>query len=108
MGGWTKLDIALCKKELKNFLDGEGRLKAYPSRFKLKVAALFYLAANFEFGRRYTESEVNQILQNHHTFEDWAILRRELFDRGFMDREKDCSAYWLEGNQPTLETFGLD
>lgn len=93
--------------ELKNFLDGEGRLKSYPSKFKPKIIALFYLASKFEQGKRYSEKEVNQILERWHTFEDWAMLRRDLYDRRFFSREPNCSVYWLEENQPSLESFQL-
>jgi len=93
--------------ELRNFIDNDGRLKSYPSKFKLKIISLFYLASKFEYGRRYTEKEVNQILQEWHTFKDWALLRRDLYDMRFLNREQNCSFYWLEENQPTLESFGL-
>ena len=35
------------------------------------------------------------LLLQHHTFGDPALLRRELFERGLVDRVKDGSAYWL-------------
>jgi putative AdoMet-dependent methyltransferase len=41
--------------ELKHFLDGEGRLKSYPSKQKKKIQALLYLTSKFEPGKRYTE-----------------------------------------------------
>ena len=47
---------------LKNFLDGENRLKAFPSKRKLQLCAVRYLAEKFEPGRIYTEGEVNGIL----------------------------------------------
>ena len=81
---------------------------SYPARYKYKIPALFYLASKFEPGRKYSEKDVNQILRNWHTFEDWAMLRRELYDRRFFNRETDCSVYWLEESQPVLEAFGLD
>ncbi|MDR1569562.1 MAG: DUF2087 domain-containing protein [Oscillospiraceae bacterium] len=102
------MDNQLFEKELKNFLDNEGRLISYPSKLKLKIIALFYLASKFESGKKYSEKEINQILQNWHTFEDWAMLRRDMYDRGFLSREPNCSVYWLEDNQPTIAMFGLD
>lgn len=56
---------------------------------------LDYLASRFECGRVYTESEVNVLLRQWHTFDDWALLRRELFEQGYLNREKDGSRYWL-------------
>jgi hypothetical protein len=53
------------------------------------------LARRFEPGRDYTETEVNLLLMGGHTFSDWALLRRMLYDWRFLDRESDCSRYWL-------------
>ena len=93
--------------ELKNFLDKDGRLKSYPVKQRPKTMALFYLASKFEKDRKYTEKEVNQILKDWHTFEDWAMLRRDLFDKWFLGRDSKGKEYWLEDKQPTLASFGL-
>ena len=92
---------------LKNHLVNEGRLRVYPSKRKYKILSLFFLASKFEKGKVYTEKEVNQILLNWHSFNDWAILRRDLYDNYFLGRKSDCSSYWLEDIQPTLESFGV-
>lgn len=94
--------------ELKNFLDNEGRLLSYPAKQRLKILSLFYLASKFEKGRMYSEKEVNQLLKSWHTFGDWAMLRRDLYDKWFLGRESNGSAYWLEEEQPALESFGLE
>lgn len=84
--------------KLENFLDEAGRLKAWPSRRskgrQFQQWALEYLADKFEPGIYYSEKEVNALLNQHHTFEDPALLRRELFERKLVDRVKDGSAYW--------------
>ena len=95
-------------KRLHHFLDGQGRLTCYPAKYKFKILALYYLASKFEPGRRYAEREVNERLKAWHTFDDWALLRRDLYDNYFMGREKDGSAYWLEEKQPSLEDFKLE
>ncbi len=85
---------------LKNFLDGENRLKAFPSKRKLQLCAVRYLAEKFEPGRIYTEGEVNGVLSRWHTFRDPETLRRELYQNHFLDRKRDGSAYWLESASP--------
>ncbi|GAB1544568.1 DUF2087 domain-containing protein [Scytonema sp. NUACC21] len=83
--------------DLKRYLDEEGRVKLWPSkrnRAKFQQLILEYLASQFELSRIYTEKEVNQLLNRYHTFGDPALLRRELFERGLVDRKRDCSAYW--------------
>ena len=102
------MDIAYLRKELRGFLDDEGRLHKYPARFKRQILSLFYLASKFEHDKQYTEKEVNEILKGWHTFDDWAMLRRDMFDNRFLGREADGSFYWLEEEQPTLASFGLD
>jgi hypothetical protein len=57
--------------------------------------AIAYLAARFEPGRDYRERDVNELLLRWHTFGDWALLRRLLFDWRFLDRERDGSRYWV-------------
>lgn len=94
-------------KELKSFLDESGKLTAYPVKYKKQIFAMFYLAEKFESGIRYTEKEINSVLEGWHTFDDWAMLRRDLYDRRFLDREQDGSSYWKPEMQPTLASFGF-
>ena len=88
---------------LKNFLDGENRLKAFPSKRKLQLCAVRYLAEKFEPGRIYTEGEVNGVLSRWHTFHDPETLRRELYQNHFLDRKRDGSAYWVESASPVSD-----
>ena len=80
-------------KQLRNFLDEEGRLTAFPAKRKMKHLALAYLAGKFQPGARYTEKEINQLL-------DPATLRRELYHARLLDRKKDGSLYWLAEERP--------
>ena len=48
---------------------------------------LSYLASKFEHGREYAEREVNQLLNQWHTYQDPATLRRDLYDARLLDRE---------------------
>ena len=82
--------------ELKTYMDAAGRITNWPTKRKKREQWLIleYLAAKFEMGKVYTEKEVNDLLKQYHTFEDWAMLRRELFEHGFFNREKDGSSYW--------------
>jgi len=92
---------------LRNFLDANGKLTAFPAKRKMKVYCLFYLAGKFEAGREYTEREVNELLLDWHTFADPATLRRELYDYGFLDRSRDGKVYCLAEKQPIPEALGL-
>ncbi len=82
------------QNELKNHLDNEGRLTLWPSKRSLQLVALDYLASKFEAGKVYSEKDVNALLNQYHTFNDVALLRRELYERGLLNRAKDGSEYW--------------
>jgi len=85
------------------FLDGEGKITQLPKKGKVRFAVLAYLAEKFEKDRDYTEREVNVVCNIWHTFGDYFLLRRELVDHGFLNRERDGSRYWRpqEGPAPT-------
>ena len=82
-------------RPLRPFIDAEGRVRQWPSRMKVQRMAAALLARRFEPGRDYTETEVNMVLLDGHTFADWALLRRVLCDWRFLDRESDGSRYWV-------------
>ncbi len=79
--------------DLKPFLDENLRLTAIPAKNKKKLSALYYLAGKIEPNRDYTEPEINDILDDWTCFHDPATLRRELFNKGLVDRTPDCSRY---------------
>lgn len=96
------------EKLLKSFLNKEKQLTAYPTKKKMKVISLMYLATKFEAGRIYTEKEVNAILLQWAEFGDFALLRRELYDYRFLNRDSNGKNYRLEEEQPTLDSFKFD
>lgn len=85
-----ELDLdAYDRKVLRDFMEGE-RLKLIPRQWKKREVILRYLAEQFEWDRRYTEKEVNEILSRTH--EDYASLRRYLVDSRRLAREHEV--YW--------------
>lgn len=89
------MDRSLLPRELRPFVDDDGRLRQWPARYKVQRMATDYLAARFDAGREYSEREVNERLLDLHTFGDWALLRRLLCDWRYMDREPDGTRYRL-------------
>ena len=92
---------------LRNFLDGDGKLTAFPAKRKMKLYALLYLALKIPADTDFAEREINDILLDWHTFADPATLRRELYDYNFLDRSRDGRAYHLTEKQPIPEELGL-
>jgi len=78
---------------LRSFLTDDGKLHTIPSKHSKLLVVLDHLAQSFEPGRRYTEAEVNQRLNELHP--DHAALRRYLVDHGFLAREG--GVYWRSG-----------
>ncbi len=87
------------------FLDGQGCLTALPAKNKKKLVALWYLAQKLQPGRVYTESEINDLLDEWTTFHDPATLRRELYNKHLLDRTADCKSYWKEAEVPSVAEF---
>jgi len=72
------------RKVLRDFFEGE-RLKEIPASRKKREVVLRWLASRFERGVKYTEREVNELIQRHHP--DSATLRRELIGHRLLARE---------------------
>lgn len=90
---------------LKAFLDQEGRLTGLPSRRRKQLAAFLYLAGQLPEGQIWKEKEINELLDSLCTFHDPATLRRELFDHGLLERERDGSSYRRADHLPLPEEF---
>jgi DNA-binding transcriptional ArsR family regulator len=82
--------------DLKRFMDAQGLLNMYPTRRRDQLAVLAFLIEKFELGRDYSEREVNEVLKStlNPTNNDFATLRRELYDAGLLNRERNGSRYW--------------
>jgi hypothetical protein len=87
------MDRSALPRELRPFVDDAGRLVQWPVRQKVQRQAMDYISTRFETGREYSEREVNDLLREWHTFGDWALLRRMLYDWGYVTRERDGSRY---------------
>ena len=82
---------------LKGYLDEDGKFDRMPGKRQKKKLAIMlqYLAQQFETGKQYTEMEVNEILNEHHSFKDPATLRRLMFTSGLINRTLDGKSYWV-------------
>jgi len=90
---------------LKSYLDAESRITRWPTR-KMKqdrAPLLAYLAAKFALGTFYNEKQVNELLKQWHTFEDWALLRRELIEQGYLQRKADGQVYWRTSGERSYQ-----
>lgn len=91
----TALSPAEAARELGQWLDPQGRLRQWPTKRRFQRAAVFYLVAKFEGVRRYSEPEVNAILDAWAPFRDAALLRRTLIEEHLLERTADGREYWV-------------
>ncbi len=96
--GATMIDdrFAITKEEKEKVLERyfkDGKLMALPSKEKRRIMILQHIIEDFEPNRKYTEKEVNEIIKRK--VYDYVTIRRYFIQYGFMDRENDCSAYWV-------------
>ena len=66
----------------------------WPKKPSDKEMVLKYLVSKFESGGKYTEKEINGIIDRYHLFNDTPLLRRELVSRKLLGRTDDGSEYW--------------
>ena len=109
VGDVAKLAVAATPKGsseavVANYLGPDGKLTHIPAQRKKRYAVLAWLVRKFEEGRRYTEKEVNALLQTYHW--DSATLRREFIGYGMMAREK--GVYWRLSDFDWLSADGSE
>ncbi len=80
------------RKVLKDYWNGT-RFSALPAKEKKLAVIVRYAATRFEPGRTYTEQEVSARLKELN--DDYALLRRELVERGYLTREGGGGVYWV-------------
>ena len=66
----------------------------WPKKRSDKQIVIEWLSSKFQFGKKYSEKEVNNIIEAHHSFNNIALLRRELVSKRLLKRKDDGSKYW--------------
>ncbi|WP_076758445.1 DUF2087 domain-containing protein [Edaphobacillus lindanitolerans] len=69
----------------------DGPLDVFPAKEKKKWIVACHLAARFETGREYTESEVNETIKE--AYPDFATIRRFMIDYRLMERDGNGHRY---------------
>lgn len=77
------------RKVLRDFFDGPV-LREIPAQRKKRSVVLRWLVTLFEPNTRYSEAQVNEMLERHHP--DVATLRREMIGEHLLQREQGI--YW--------------
>ncbi len=96
----------LADRTLRSF-DVQGRLTRWPGRRPEQELALWGLWLCFDAKRRYSEREVNQILDAQHAFGDYCLLRRELVGLKLLTRTVGGAEYRKLAARPSDEIVAL-
>ena len=86
--------LTISDKIMNKLINNLGEIIRWPKKPSEKEVIIKYLSTKFESDKKYTEKEINGIIDKYHLFNDTPLLRRELVSRGFLSREDDGSVYW--------------
>jgi hypothetical protein len=87
--------------------DAQARLLRWPGKRPEQVFALWCLWMAFDGKRRYSEREVNEVLNAHHAFGDHCLLRRELVETRLLERTPGGEQYRKLAARPDEEAAAL-
>ena len=93
-------------KALRHF-DDWGRLTRWPIKFSVQQMMLWGLWMRFDTRRKYSEREVNDMLNAWHLFGDHCTLRRELITARLLERKSDGSEYRKVAARPDADAMAL-
>ena len=93
-------------KALRHY-DPWGRLTRWPIKYSVQRLMLWGLWMRFDTRRKYSEREVNELLNAWHLFGDHCTLRRELINMRLLERKPDGSEYRKVAARPDAEAMAL-
>lgn len=96
----------MAAKALRQF-DVHGRLTRWPIKFSVQRLMLWGLWMRFDARRRYSEREVNEVLNAWHLFGDHCTLRRELVEMKLLARTDGGAEYRKLPRRPETEAVAL-
>ncbi|SMF05265.1 DUF2087 domain-containing protein [Desulfovibrio gilichinskyi] len=101
-----ELNLKLVKR-LTRFFDEDGQLIRWPKKFSERMICLWIMWSRIPAKESFSEKEISDLLDKEHLFGDYALLRRELVDRGMMVRNAEGSQYKRLEVKPPLEALEL-
>ena len=79
---------------MNNLINEFNQIIRWPKKQSEKIIVVEWLSNKFESKRKYSEKEINQIIEKYHIFSDTTLLRRELISKKYLARKNDGSEYW--------------
>lgn len=91
-------DLERFKAKVRRTFVSDGTLTAIPTKRRALVVLLLDIRATLDPQRIYAEKELNDHLGGFHP--DFARLRRELIDYGYLERNAHTGQYWMAATLP--------
>ena len=79
---------------MNNLINEFNQIIRWPKKRSEQNTIVEWLSNKFENKRKYSEKEINQIIDKYHDFSDIPLLRRELISKKYLARKDDGSEYW--------------
>ena len=79
---------------MKEIINEFNQITRWPKKPIDKEKVIKFLSTKFNSDKKYSEKEVNEILDIYHSFNDIPLLRREMISRKYLFRKDDGSEYW--------------
>lgn len=99
-------DFVKVRRTARHF-DGDGLLVRWPGKFSEQQLCLWVMWSRLPARQGMTEKQVNAALTAAHRFGDYALIRRELVDGGWLERRRDGSAYCRVEQRPPADAVAL-
>lgn len=99
-------DFVKVRRTARHF-DGEGILVRWPGKYSEQQLCLWVMWSRLPSRLVMTEKRVNEALTAAHRFGDYALIRRELVDGGWLERRRDGSAYCRVEQRPPADAVAL-
>ena len=97
-----QLDVAIPRK-LQPFMAKDYVLHAWPVKFSIQKLCFWFFACRFQYQQQYTEQEINEVISRFISFDDFALIRRELCNHKLLKRTDDGRHYWRAAATPPEE-----
>jgi hypothetical protein len=94
-------------QRLSRYFDANGRWLRWPRKFSHQDPCLWVLWSKIPPRQTFSEREMNTLLRANHLFEDPALLRREMKDRGMLKRTLDGRVYRRVERKPPHTAVAL-
>ena len=79
---------------MNNLINESNQIIRWPKKRLEQNTIVEWLSNKFENKRKYSEKEINKIIDKYHDFSDIPLLRRELISKKYLARKNDGSEYW--------------